>query len=340
VDKNLQHHLDEADQSQKTCKPPEPHDRAAQPAAPTSDFSERKGYRRPKFKESELIQIKRKLGLKQSAPFRKCPAIVARRIQAFEAAGNYDHSDKDHSPCAECGCRRTSGEGTDHFGWGWCEDHERGRRKGHAKRFAENDLTSQQQRHPRAFRNAQNFISLKVKTGDEADAEFDLLPELVAVKNSISEFFNYISEWEKSNEERGAMVDAVIRLTDALKEAGPIDPEQAQGISDALDTIVRKMTIPLTEKSGKGVIPMTDGTRIKLMADVFDKLGSGAKRVQELRNISSLSFEEYSRWLRDVLNKSQKTFGSQTFDNKGEAESIIEMIGQIFFECGDPNKGK
>jgi hypothetical protein len=124
--------------------------------------------------------IRKKLGIPSWACFPKCPAKSRRFVLLCEAAGDYTHSDRHHY-CIKCACKRTAGFGTDHFGWGWCFVHEKGRRKAASKEFAMNHLEAIQQRHPSLYHNADKYFDavesegLKSAQAKSVEAEIKLL---------------------------------------------------------------------------------------------------------------------------------------------------------------------
>lgn len=141
-------------------------------------------FRRAYTKKDYLI-IKRKLGIPPHAPLPKCPAKNKSIIKGLEEMNDFSHSDfyppdeygqrlrksgKDfHYPCEICGCHKTAGFKTRHLGWGWCNWHERGKRKGIAKRFAENHLQAFQQHNPGYYRTAEDVRNEIIQRGERAN---------------------------------------------------------------------------------------------------------------------------------------------------------------------------
>ena len=69
-------------------------------------------------------RAKRGLGLNRMQMLPRCAHKLQAKVKRFEAAGDFSHSDKKHW-CQECTCKNTAGSGTDHFGVGWCQPHEK-----------------------------------------------------------------------------------------------------------------------------------------------------------------------------------------------------------------------
>lgn len=72
---------------------------------------------------AEQQAIKRSLNMKTNDRFFRCRGKAISKVRKFEEAGNMEHSDRKHL-CDECRCSHVAGRGTDHYGVGYCYDHE------------------------------------------------------------------------------------------------------------------------------------------------------------------------------------------------------------------------
>ncbi len=64
-----------------------------------------------------------------------------------EEAGDFSHSEKNHS-CDLCRCKKTAGVGTEHYGVGYCYNHDQGIRTGKSALISRNMKIAAQQGYP------------------------------------------------------------------------------------------------------------------------------------------------------------------------------------------------
>lgn len=180
----------------------------------------------------DKMVIRKQLGIPSWASFPKCPAKSRKFIKSCEAVGDYTHSERSHF-CPLCACKRTAGWGTNHFGWGWCNDHEKGRRTGAAKEFAMKHLEAIQQRNPSLYHNADKYFEAVESEGVKSAQTKSVEAEIKLLRATTLEMIERIKNGEGvggydpaggviklSDKDRVAMIK---NLTEAIGKLVKID---------------------------------------------------------------------------------------------------------------------
>ena len=71
----------------------------------------------------EKNSIKRSLGMRKTDSFARCRGKSRKKVRALEAGGDKSHSGQNHI-CDKCRCPMVAGSYTDHYGVGYCYEHE------------------------------------------------------------------------------------------------------------------------------------------------------------------------------------------------------------------------
>ena len=161
-------------------------------------------------------QVKLLLGLGPNDPLPKCRARSKKKVKEFLAAGDATHAEKGHR-CSECGCQRTAGYGTDHWGWGYCYDHERIFGPKAAERMAKRHFLSLTE-HPSIYRTVDRFTETVKKDALDAEGRASLEEELRILRGRMSEL-NAALDGETLLYEKGGPADGggTIRMTDSTR---------------------------------------------------------------------------------------------------------------------------
>ena len=140
---------------------------------------------------AEMNKIKRSLNMKQHDRFARCRGKSVLRVRKYEEAGDDSHSAKDHI-CEECRCRYVAGNGTDHYGVGYCYSHEG--TTGMSKRVMESMVACQKeairQGYPdRVYKYKSNQVWMDEvrQAADEAGGTTDLREEIVILRTMSQE---------------------------------------------------------------------------------------------------------------------------------------------------------
>jgi len=291
--------------------------------------------------ERELAQIKRLLNIPQTAPFPKCPAKNRKKLRELEAAGEGWHSDPKHAPCHICTCKNVAGMGTPHYGYGWCYLHERRPSEKMCKVMAEADLRAHQQRHPRVFRNAVNYLQHIKEDGEGLRNQYDFTKEMGVARDLVQSINDRLSNYEKDREGTLKILSKeVAELKDmiSLSPTGLTAPEKAT-IQEVLLGILTKLTIPLTEKGKGGPVEMCDKTRYELQLGSAETLTRISERVQSLQSVEKITNESFRVWWADFVLHLKREFGTLTYTREDGTFPIIEGIGECARRTGEPRRG-
>lgn len=193
---------------------------------------------------AEQLKIKRTLGLKRYDKFPKCPCRSNKRMEKAKLAGEMceDCMKPGKSPCEKCRCTRIAGSGTEHYGVGFCYDHEGGRRRKVADHFAKNHAIAMQQGYPLKpvrYKSA-NEILVDIQEDEvEARAKMSTMAELDMLRSKMQELESKLYEREEKPTvyKNGKLMDAsdedVINMVTKL----------AKGIGD-----LAKINLDVTEQ--------------------------------------------------------------------------------------------
>ena len=307
-------------------------------------------------------------------PLPRCPAKKRNTIRALEWCGDFTHSDwyappdwfkrwhldrrmwrmkKDrlrkpaehyHIPCRICSCSRVAGLGTNHHGWGLCIQHERvWSYHNVAEQIAELHLRALQQRHPRYYLEMSKLMEDKIQLGKKTDEETTEL-QVVAqdVGNILKNFYKLVSEHDrdatKAEKEAIARLDEIRELLKTSKLSTP----NVQAINDRLKDIETRLCCPLTELSHGRVVPMTDATRVSLVARTLPQLTRAITDVFNLQKERWVTEASFDIWLSRLLTTFVKRFGEATFvepGRDGASFPIVEHIAECLQNVGDPRRG-
>ena len=290
--------------------------------------------------EVERNQIKRLLNIPQNAPFPKCPAKSRSALKRLDEKGETWHRNVKHAPCSICGCPRTAGLGTPHYGYGWCYQHEIKPSEKDCKRMAEADLRAHQQRHPRVFRNAQEYLA-KTEQVPEKENVFDLVSEMQNARGLVNFINDRMTAYEKDREGTiRSLAKDVSELKDmiSLSQLG-LEDQEKNVLLETISRIHEKLSCPLTEKGAGGPIEMCDKTRYELQLESAETLTRISERVQKLQAIDMITKDSLKSWLSNFLQHLKREFGTLTYTREDGTKPIIEGIGECMRLTGEPKRG-
>jgi len=152
-----------------------------------------------KERRARQTRARRSLGLDNKRPLPRCDHKVTKRVKEFEAKGDFSHSDKKHI-CDECACKRTAGHGTDHYGSGWCNTHDRCYDIKHRHKRAETMTDLIRAGVPDKlwrFNHADEFMKDLQKKADESQELFDLRENQIALVGMIQMVLSAVQNRQK-----------------------------------------------------------------------------------------------------------------------------------------------
>lgn len=294
----------------------------------------------------ERNMIKRKLNIPVRAPFPKCPSKNNSALRRLEAAGDTIHRDRKHAPCEKCTCQNVAGLGTSHYGYGWCYLHEIGQSNMQCAQMAEADLRAHQQRHPRAFRDVQQYLAKTEIDGEKCKNAFDLTKEMQTARELVRSLYERMSAYERDKDATLAIIVTEMQALRASLDANQwLDQNDKDAMSQKLDGLFDKLVCPLTEKGAGGPVEMSDATRIKLQMESSEQLSRISERVQKLLSMNMISRESFKVWLGDFYGRIKKEFGIITYDKGQNSDGvkvvrmILEGIGECMRATGEPRRG-
>jgi hypothetical protein len=312
-------------------------------------------------------------------PLPKCPAKKARTLLKLECAGDFSHSDyyppddfeehrytKDerymrrrvlpahrrkkkrvedyHFPCPICCCSNTAGLGTTHHGYGLCHTHERDKRYRHvAKQMAEAHLLSLQQHNPKYFADAIQHMDAIIKKGEVLAPEKMLIEqECDKVGKLLSNFYDACSQHD--SDAKAANREALDRLTEIrdMLAACQNAPPNMDAIEKRLTDIETRLCCKLTEASYGKLVPMSDKTRISLVAQTLPRLTKGLTDVHNILKERWITEDNFDIWYARLLRAFEKKFSEATWvdpEGDGQTRRIVEHIAECVDVVGDPRRG-
>jgi hypothetical protein len=289
----------------------------------------------------ELNMIKRKLNIPQVAPFNKCPSKSEQKLRILSKAGEKWHRDPKHAPCSSCTCNRVAGMGTPHYGYGYCYHHEIGKSFKRVEQMAKADLRAHQQRHPRVFRNAQEYLVKTEAEGKDLKDLYDFTAEMGKARDLVHDINDRMTAYEKDRE---GSLRSLAKDVSELKDMISLSPtglsaEEKLLLEDTLIGIWKKLTCPLTEKGSGGPVEMCDKTRYELQLESADTLTRISERVQKLQAIDMITKESLKVWLTNFLQHLKREFGTLNYTREDGTKPIIEGIGECMRITGEPKRG-
>jgi len=297
-------------------------------------------YHKKPLTKAEVRQIKRKLNIPTRAPLPKCPAKSKRKIKLLIASGILGHDDPKHAPCELCTCDNTAGLGTIHYGYGWCHVHERKKPTETKERMANADLIAHQQRHPRVFRDANQYLDNIEKQGKKDETSFDLTNEMDKARILVNAMYSRLSGMDEIDNNN--VIQVMQDVQDALSKQTVGDAAMLQALTDE----VKKLEVhfingdaDFTEKGKGGPQSISDKSRYELQLDSSEKLARISERVLKLKLIDSITKESFNAWLYRFLQELKHEFAMLTYTRKDGSFQIIEGIGDSMKRAGDPKRG-
>lgn len=138
--------------------------------------------------KAEQHKIRLSLGMPANMPFMRCPGKSVTFVRACEAKGDFSHSGprKQHI-CEKCRCKRTAGQGTKHYGVGYCYYHDINGSRVIAKSMA----IALQQGYPLdpiKYRTETEYIDQVREQAEQAQGRLSVGEEINLVRAHLQEF--------------------------------------------------------------------------------------------------------------------------------------------------------
>jgi hypothetical protein len=138
-----------------------------------------------------VSMVKASLSLTRMAKLPRCPAKARNRARKLGPP----HTDEKHV-CDECRCQKTAGEGTTHYGVGYCKKHERHRPIEEGKRIAYMQAYAIQQGfpdHPYRYMDVGEYSKEIQKRADECKGVQSSREEIIVLRSQIQNVLNAIN---------------------------------------------------------------------------------------------------------------------------------------------------
>lgn len=244
----------------------------------------------PAPSEQERKKIKASLGRRRDEPFHRCRHKSVSKVAKFEKNGDFSHSDKNHI-CMDCRCSRVAGQGTEHYGIGYCFEHENV--KGSTRR--NNELVREGQK----------------------DAILQGYPDKVYKYETSSKYMERIRELAN---ESGGMTDLreeMMLLRDKIQElVGKFEGSSKSTLTEGYD------------KEGC-VREMTDATYYKLLGDLTTKLSRLTSVNLSVTESDYVHVDQVNVWFAQVIRIVQQELEAEYKSQYDSVIEQIKMIPQM-----------
>jgi hypothetical protein len=222
--------------------------------------------------------------------------------------------------------------------------HERARRYNTTSEvIADRHLTALQQRNPRYYREVADLMEDKIQLGRKTDDETSDL-QIVAqdVGNILKNFYQMVSQHDRDAEQ--AHDEALSRLNEIreLLKTSKLSAPDVKSIEERLGDIETRLCCPLTEVNHGRLVPMSDKTRISLVARTLPQLTRAITDVFNLQKERWITEANFDIWFSRLLTALEKRFGEVPFTEPGKdglSFPIIEHIADCVDRVGDPRRG-
>jgi hypothetical protein len=186
-----------------------------------------------------------------------CPGRDEEWIRDREAAGDRRHSAGRNETNA---CKRMAGEGTNHYGEGycwWCEQEYSGMYRGNGKKVIMEMET--------ALITDDPVVELMGREVKIAEQQMEMQAALRKVKGQMEEMgelFRQVKELISDEDKH----EALRELSEKFEDVSFIDPEQGEEIRQC----VRALT-QFTEKGQTGPVPISSDTKFQLLTKITEQ---------------------------------------------------------------------
>jgi hypothetical protein len=294
------------------------------------------------FKRDEPISVTQKewirrfLYLPMRGPMRLCKAKNKNFVLRREKVGDYSHSSNNHI-CKDCRCQRIAGQGTKgdfygigentgHWGVGWCQAHEMNRRTTDCLAMAAHDLwtTRYVGDHIMDMKGYEDNVSLEARN---ASIRLEVREELQVVADALHELKEKL---QTPQEEQ--MVEALEKLSDAVKQSEFVDIEQAENIRALLGSKVLERT-ELTEYQKGVLVPLSSKSQIELKLTAAKTLSTLKLNEFKLDSASYVHYDELAkryaehlRIIRQGLNQLREQLAKHKEGDPDPVQRIYDWI--------------
>lgn len=237
----------------------------------------------------KLRQLKYKLGLPAFAHLPRCPAKSRHRAKDANHAqdrdwiekkkagtlpeGFVDHTAREHF-CPECACKNVAGRNTAHYGYGWCEVHERASRlKAVAPLVAERHLEAIQQRNPFIYKDAERWLEDVSQRGDASERYISLSGEVDLARAQVQELLDLLRKNRTGSSDTfiGAIQKLCKELLDHV-DAGGRDQQFVDQVISKLNRLMEQHEVPLTDTQGGRLVPVSDMRRMEMVRKMIESI--------------------------------------------------------------------
>lgn len=177
--------------------------------------------KRPKCKipeEDEQKRIRHSLGMNPHERFNRCRGKSRTAVRAFEAKGDTSHSERGHL-CDLCRCKRIAGAHTEHYGIGYCFDHENvtGSSRRNSKLMMEAQLAAIRMGYPDKvykYETTNQYVDRIREQAEQSGGMTDLREELNVLRGHMQELMSAFSAGKDGLTEGHDKDGVPLRMTD------------------------------------------------------------------------------------------------------------------------------
>ena len=252
-----------------------------------------------KMPKEQLRLLRLRLGMGKGDEFPRCPHRAEERLRELVNAGEAWHGVDDHI-CVRCGCLHVAGAGTAHYGYGRCSFHEKHYTEWENKMAADRHMEALTMRDPGLYRDVGAFTGMVRRDAADGEKRLGLVDETQIARGLLQEII--------------------------LKANG-------KWVNPATGEIEL-----LTEYSNGFKVPMSDKTRIELMAKVLPRITEMVKAETDLETMNAITHSMFQVWFGKVWSMMQET--TRRLD-AGELKTGIELREAFkdgFNAIGEPRK--
>lgn len=138
--------------------------------------------------EAELLKIRRSLNMQRDEPFMRCRGKMSIKVRAFEKKGDFSHSgSQTNHTCNLCRCKRIAGQGTSHYGVGYCYYHD----IDSARRMAKAQMIAIRQGYPLdpiKYKSDTDYINDVRRQSEESGNVLSVRDDLALMRAHLQEF--------------------------------------------------------------------------------------------------------------------------------------------------------
>ena len=240
------------------------------------------------------------LDLPPSVAFPRCPAKSRSKIKMLAKSGEPDHADPKHF-CEDCCCKYIAGQGTDHYGIGFCYHHEKGTRGQWcgevAKRHHEVVRTG---RNPAQYFDPKGYIEQMSEEVEKEKSNAELRTEIDLIRGHMQELLELASA---DGKKRDRCADAMDALAKALSDNTSVTDNHIIQLEDAVNRLESEVHAPLRGNDGR---PISFEKKCDLIVKMTNAITRSAGTKVKIDQFDMVHWGDFKAYVLQVLTITQK----------------------------------